>query len=152
MKNNMYLQSTSCNSNTNNMHQHVPQIQHIYKHSSVAAQQACNLLSIKLYFYIITGADPGFKVGGRGAHLNKLRRAEGGAKSVGVFRVKSHDFTPKNHIFSNCGGRRENIWSISCEKSRFYAKKNHIFSNFLGARAGCAPSLNHPLNQLAGYI
>ena len=27
--------------------------------------------------------------------------AEGGAKIVGVFRVKNHDFTPKNHIFSN---------------------------------------------------
>jgi hypothetical protein len=30
--------------------------------------------------------------------------AEGGSKIVGVFRVKNHDFTPKNHIFSNCGG------------------------------------------------
>ena len=34
-----------------------------------------------------------------GAHLEKLRRAEGGAKIFGVFRVKNHDFTPKNHIF-----------------------------------------------------
>ena len=48
----------------------------------------------------------------------------------GVFRVKNHDFTPKNHIFSICGGRRENIWGISCEKSRFYAKKSS-FSNFM---------------------
>jgi hypothetical protein len=37
--------------------------------------------------------------------------AEAGAKNVGVFRVKNHDFTPKNLIFSN----------------------------FRGARAGCAP-------------
>ena len=37
--------------------------------------------------------------------------AEGGAKFVGVFRVKNHDFTPKNHVFFN----------------------------FRGARAGCAP-------------
>ena len=44
------------------------------------------------------GAYPGFQVGG-GAHLKKLRRAEGGAKICGVFRVKNHDFTPKNHIF-----------------------------------------------------
>jgi hypothetical protein len=44
-------------------------------------------------------ADPGFQV--RGAHLKKFRRAEGGAKIVGVFRVKNHDFTPKNLIFSN---------------------------------------------------
>jgi hypothetical protein len=33
-----------------------------------------------------------------------LRRAEGGAKNFGVFRVKNHDFTPKNHIFSNFRG------------------------------------------------
>jgi hypothetical protein len=30
--------------------------------------------------------------------------AEGGAKSFGVFRVKNHDFMPKNHIFSNFRG------------------------------------------------
>jgi hypothetical protein len=47
----------------------------------------------------ISGADPGFQV--RGAELKELRRAEGGAKIFGVFRVKNHDFTPKNHIFSN---------------------------------------------------
>ena len=41
------------------------------------------------------GADPGFQV--RGAHLKKLGRAEGGANIFGVFRVKNHDFTPKNH-------------------------------------------------------
>jgi hypothetical protein len=42
----------------------------------------------------MTGADPGFQV--RGAHLKKLGRAEGGAIFFGVFRVKNHDFTPKN--------------------------------------------------------
>ena len=31
---------------------------------------------------------------------------EGGAKIVGVFRVENHDFTPKNHIFSNFRGAR----------------------------------------------
>jgi hypothetical protein len=40
-----------------------------------------------------------FKLGG--AHLKKLRRAEGGTKIFGVFRVKNHDFMQKNHIFSN---------------------------------------------------
>ena len=40
----------------------------------------------------------------RGAHLNLLRRVEGGANIFGVFRVKNHDFTPKNHIFSNFRG------------------------------------------------
>ena len=38
-----------------------------------------------------------FKLGG--GHLKKSRRAEGGAKIFGVFRVKNHDFTQKNHIF-----------------------------------------------------
>ena len=30
-----------------------------------------------------------------------MRRAEGGSNIFGVFRVKNHDFTPKNPIFSN---------------------------------------------------
>ena len=93
------------------------------------------------------GADPGFQVRGEGV-LKKLRRAEGGANFVGVFRVKNHDFTPKNHIFSNCGGRRENFWGISCEKSRFYPQKI-IFFPILGgggrAEGAPPPSLNPPL-------
>ena len=44
--------------------------------------------SLKRHSY--SGADPGFQVRGGGAHLKKLRRAEGGAKIVGVFRVKNH--------------------------------------------------------------
>ena len=72
-----------------------------------------------------SGADPGFQV--RGEHLKKLRRAEGGANIFGVFRVKNHDYTPKNHIFTNCGGNRENFWGISCEKSRLYGKKSYFF-------------------------
>ena len=51
-----------------------------------------------------------FKLGR--AHLKKLRRAEGDAKIVGVFRMKNHDFTQKNHIFSNFRGgmRRVRPW------------------------------------------
>ena len=60
------------------------------------------------------GADPGFQV--RGVHLKKLGRAEGGANIFGVFRVKNHDFTPKNHIFSNFrvfrGGGVDHPWKI----------------------------------------
>ena len=85
----------------------------------------------------ITGADPGFQV--RGGALKKIAPS---------------------------GGRRENFWGISCEKSRFYTKKSYFFQlrrearTFLGyivwkitilrqtiilfpilggARAGCAP-------------
>jgi phosphomevalonate kinase len=39
------------------------------------------------------GADPGFQARG-GAHIQNLR------ENFGVFRVKNHDFKPKNHIFS----------------------------------------------------
>ena len=65
----------------------------------------------------IQGRIQDFKLGGGGAHLKKMRRAEGGAKNFGVFRGKNHDFTPKNQIFSNGGGRRKNCWGISCGKS-----------------------------------
>ena len=40
----------------------------------------------------------------KGAYLNKLRRAEGSAKMSGIFRVKNHDFMPKNLIFFNFRG------------------------------------------------
>jgi hypothetical protein len=53
--------------------------------------------SIQTFVWTKSGADPRFQV--RGAHLKKLRRTEGGAKICGVFRVKNHDFTLKNHIF-----------------------------------------------------
>jgi hypothetical protein len=54
------------------------------------------------------GVDPGL---GEGVHLKKLRQTEAGAKIFGVFRVKNHDFTPKNHIFSNFrgGGRAPGV-------------------------------------------
>ena len=79
----------------------------------------------------VTGADPGFQV--RGAHLKKLRRAEGGAKIVGVFRVKNHDFTPKNHIFSNFRGGEGRAgcapWIRPCVKKEVLCCKFLIFNN-----------------------
>ena len=53
--------------------------------------------------YNIQGWIQDFKLGG--AHLKKLCRAEGGVEIFGVFRVKNHDFTPKNQIFPILGGR-----------------------------------------------
>ena len=61
--------------------------------------------SSKTRLGVIAGADPGFQVRGGGAHLKKLRRAEGGAKIFGVFRVKNHDFTPKKSFLPILGGR-----------------------------------------------
>jgi hypothetical protein len=66
------------------------------------------------------GADLGFQVGGwGGAHLNKIAPS---------------------------GGRRENCWGISCEKSRFYAKKI-IFFPISGGRAP-PPPLDPPLRSI----
>ena len=69
-----------------------------------------------------------FKLGrGGGSALKKIASSGGRHEKFGVFRVKNHDFTPKHHIFSNCGGRSENFLCISCEKSRFHAKKSYFF-------------------------
>ena len=93
----------------------------------------------------IQGRIQDFKLGG-GAHLKKLRRAEGGAKLFGVFRVKNHDFTPKKSYFSNFrwgggagGGGGRNFLGISCEKSRFYAKKKSYFFQFYGGARRVRP-------------
>jgi hypothetical protein len=61
------------------------------------------------------GTDPGFQV--RGGALSKIAPS---------------------------GGRRENFWGISCEKTRFHAK-NHIFSNFRGGARRVRPPLDPPL-------
>ena len=39
-----------------------------------------------------------------------MRRAEGGSKICGVFRVKNYDFTQKNYIFSNFRGGAPAVW------------------------------------------
>ena len=48
----------------------------------------------------VSGADPGFQVRGAGGALKKIAPS---------------------------GGRCENFWGISCEKSGFYAKKSYFF-------------------------
>ena len=75
----------------------------------------------------IQGRIQDFKLGG--AHLKKLRRAEGGAKMFGIFRVKNHDFTPKNHIFTILGGARE-IFGVFHEKNHDFTPKKSYFFQF----------------------
>ena len=70
----------------------------------------------------ITGADPGFQVRG-GAHLKKLRRAEGGAKIFGVFRVKNHDFTPKIIFFPIAEGGAKMLGVFRVKNHDFTPKK-----------------------------
>ena len=71
-------------------------------------------------------------------HLKKLRRAEGGANIFGVFRMKNHDFTPKNHIFPILGGARE-IFGVFHVKNHDFTPKKIIFIPILGGRAPGAP-------------
>ena len=53
---------------------------------------------------ILPGADPGFQVRGGGDALKQIAPSGGRRENVWVFRVKNHDFTSKNHIFSNIRG------------------------------------------------
>ena len=50
-----------------------------------------------IIYGIFQGRIQDFKLGR--AHLKQLRRAEGDAKFVWVFRVENHDFTPKKSYF-----------------------------------------------------
>jgi hypothetical protein len=61
-----------------------------------------------------TGADPGFQV--RGGALKKIAPSGGRRKFVWVFRVKNHEFTPKNHIFSNFRGGAPPPWIRPCNR------------------------------------
>ena len=74
----------------------------------------CKGESSLMFVYIYTGADPGFQV------------REGARKKI-----------------APSGGRHENFWGISCEKSRFYAKKSYFFP-ILGGRAPGAPPWIRP--------
>ena len=86
--------------------------------------------------YKYQGRIQDFKLRG-GVHLKKLCRAEGGAKIFGVFRVKNHDFTPKNLIFSKYrrGARRvRHPWICPwiyilpfCSANSFVSKCKHIW-------------------------
>jgi hypothetical protein len=78
-----------------------------------------------IHFLCISGADAGFQA--RRAHLRKLRRAEGGAKIVGVFRVKNHDFTPKNLIFSIAEGGAKIFGVFRVKNHDFTPIKSYFF-------------------------
>jgi hypothetical protein len=55
------------------------------------------VLYLSLFFWSFSGADPGFQV--RWGALKKNAPSGGRRENFGVFRVKNHDYTPKNHIF-----------------------------------------------------
>jgi hypothetical protein len=77
----------------------------------------------------------------RSAELDLYSASSLKQQSMGRHQGRIQDFVLGGVVLKKIapsGGRRENIWGISCEKSRFYAK-NHIYFNFRKARAGCAP-------------
>jgi hypothetical protein len=57
--------------------------------------------------------------------------------------VKNHDFTPKNHIFSNCEGGAK-IFGVFRVKNHDFTQKDHIFSNFRGGAPGAPPPGSAP--------
>jgi hypothetical protein len=66
----------------------------------------------KLFYCIIyrssTGRIQDFKLGG--VHLKIIAPSGGRHEIFGVFRVKNHDFTPKNHIFFQFWGGGSTRW------------------------------------------
>jgi hypothetical protein len=97
---------------------------------------------------IIQGWIQDFKLGGEGggAHLKKLRRAEGGVNIFGVFRLKKITILRQKFIFCPIAEGGTKVFGvISCEKLRFYAKKIIFFSNFRGGACRVRP-LDPPLH------
>ena len=69
-----------------------------------------------------------FKLGG--AHLKKMRRAEGGAKIFGIFRVKKSRFYAKKSYFSNFRGGAREIFGVFRVKNHDFTPKKIIFFQF----------------------
>ena len=65
--------------------------------------------------------------GGVGGALKKIAPSGGRRENFGVFRVKNHDFTPKNHIFPILGGARETFGIFHVKNHDFTPKKSYFF-------------------------
>jgi hypothetical protein len=94
-------------------------------------------LGTKYKKYIKQGRIQDFKLGG-GA-LKKIAPSGGRRENFWGISCEKSRFYAKKSYFSNFRGGARNFWGISCEKSRFYAKKNHIFSNFRGGARRVRP-------------
>ena len=77
----------------------------------------------------VQGRIQDFKLGG--AHLKKLRRAEGRAKIFWVFRVKKHDLRQRIIFFPIAEGGAK-MFGVFRVKNHDFTPKNLIFSNFRG--------------------
>ena len=87
----------------------------------------------------IPGADPGFQVRGGGNALNIMAPSGGRRENFWGISCEKSRFYAKKSYFSSFRGGARNFWGISCEKSRFDAKKNHIFPNFRGGACQVRP-------------
>jgi hypothetical protein len=58
--------------------------------------------------------------------LKKIAPSRGRRENLEVFRVKNHDFTPKNHIFPILGRVRE-IFGVFHVKNHDFTPKKIIF-------------------------
>ena len=82
-----------------------------------------------------------------GGALKKIAPSRGRRENIWGISFEKSRFYAKKSYFSNFRGGAQNFWGISCEKSRFYAKKI-IFLPILGGGASGAPPLNPPLRSL----
>ena len=97
-----------------------------------------NLLQSKLFFlcYLLIlhtgfsvglpGKDPGFQVRGGGA-LKKIAPSGGRRENVWCISCEKSRFYAKKIIFFPIAEGGAKFLGISCEKSRFYAKKSYYF-------------------------
>jgi hypothetical protein len=94
------------------------------------------------------GADPGFSVRGGGAYLKK-NAPSGGRREYfwGISCEKSRFYAKKSYFFPIAEGGTKNFWVFRV-KNHDFTQKNHIFSNFMGsARRELAPTpLDPPLH------
>jgi hypothetical protein len=90
--------------------------------------------------FLFTGRGQGriqdFKLGGA---VKKIAPSGGRRENFWGISCEKSRFYAKKSYFSNFRGGARNFWGISCEKSRFYAQKNHIFSNFRGGARRVRP-------------
>jgi hypothetical protein len=75
-----------------------------------------------------------------------LRRAEEGAKILGVFRVKKITILRQKILFFTIAEGGANIFGIFRVKNHDFTPTNHIFSNFRGGASRVRPPLDPPLH------
>ena len=93
---------------------------------------------VYMFVYQYQGRIQDFKLGG-GAHLKKWRRAEEGAKILGVFRVKKITILRQKILFFTIAEGGANIFGIFRVKNHDFTPTNHIFSNFRGGASRVRP-------------